>query len=139
MSEVEIPNPVVPCDGCEKDLNTLNPYLKVTVKAQREVLISNEVASDDPNEVGNAEIYLGTKSGRGVLKKFHDFDCAGKWFGARKGLKAKLEFHHEDEVYVPEDNRSPEELVEAGELPKEILALHKATAAAEDKAKGGSE
>jgi len=137
MSEVEIPNPVVTCDGCEKDLNTLNPYLKVTVKAQREVLISNEVSSDDPNEVGFAEIYLGTKSGRGVLKKFHNFDCARKWFDARKGLEAKLEFHHEDEIYVPEDNRTPEELVEAGELPKEILSLHKALATAE--AKGGSE
>ena len=139
MTELEIPNPVVSCDGCEKDLNTLNPYLKVTVKAQREVLISNEVPSDDPNEVGTGEIYLGTKSGRGVLKKFHDFDCAVKWFSARKGLKAKLEYHHEDEIYVPEDNRSPEELVEAGELPKEMLTLHKALARAEEKNQGGSE
>jgi hypothetical protein len=139
MGAVEIPNPVVACDGCEKDLNTLNPYLMVTVKAQREVLVSNEVSSDDPNEVGNAEIFLGTKSGRGVLKKFHDFDCARKWFDARKGLAAKLEYHHEDEVYVPEDNRSPEELVEDGELPKEFLTLQKALATAEDKAKGGSE
>ena len=135
--EVEIPNPVVACDGCEKDLNTLNPYLQVGVKAQRQVLVSNELPSDDLNEVGSAEIYLGTKSGRGVLKKFHDFDCALKWFGDRKGLKAKLEVHHEDEVYVPEDNRSPEELVKDGELPKEMLALHKALATAE--AKGGSE
>lgn len=129
---VEIPNPTVACDGCGDDLNTLNPHLKVAVKAQREVLVANELPSDDPNEVGYAEIYLGTKAGRGVIKRFHDFDCALEWFGKRKGKKAKLEYHHEDEVYVPEDNRSPEELVKAGLLPKEILALHKAQATADE-------
>lgn len=104
MSQTEMPTTVVECSGCEKELNVLMPYLGVQVKAKREVIIAEEVASADPNEVPDNTIYMGTKSGRGVVLQFHDFDCLGKWVAARKGKKAKLEFHKEDEIYVPEDN-----------------------------------
>ena len=134
--ELGIPNPIVTCAGCENDLNTLNPHLTVAVKPVRKVLVANELPSDDPNEVGDGEIFLGKKSGRGVQLAFCNFECGRKWFSARKELKAKLEFHAEDEIYEPADNRSPEELVEAGELPKEILALHEAMAAEATTQKG---
>lgn len=124
----EIPATVVECDGCEKELNLLSPYLAVSVKPKFEVLLSEDEPTDNPTEVPTQRFYLGSKSGRGPAKgilKFHDFRCAGKWFAERKDLAPKLEYHAEDEVYVPEDNRTPEELVKAGELPKEFLAFHK--------------
>jgi hypothetical protein len=124
----EIPATVVKCAGCDEDLNVLNPYLQVQVKAQREILVAEDVpASGDPNVVPEPNLYLGVKSGRGVILRLHDFDCLGRWQKARKGLPAKLEFHKEEgDPYVPEDNRTPEELVAAGELPKEFLAYHEA-------------
>ena len=119
----KLPETAIACDGCEEDLNILAPYLFVTVKAQREALIMSESESADPNEVPSSEVLLGTKSGRGVMLRFHRFDCLAAWVAERKGLKAKIEFHSEDEIYVPADNRSPEELVEDGDAPQELLAL----------------
>lgn len=110
MATTEIPVTVIKCAGCEQDLNILMPYLAVGVKAKREVLISEEVPSEDPNEVPDNTVYLGTKSGRGVIRNFHNFDCLGLWVGEREGLEAKLEFHSEDEIYVPEDNPDDDEL-----------------------------
>jgi hypothetical protein len=113
MATTEIPVTVIECDGCGKDLNLLMPYLAVQVRAKREVLISEEIPSADPNEVADNVVYLGTKSGRGVLRSFHNFDCLGLWVGEREGLPAKLEFHAEEgENYVPEDNPTEEELAE---------------------------
>jgi hypothetical protein len=114
----EIPNTIAECDGCGKELNLLSPYLSMSLKAQRQVLVVEEVESENPDEIAEPNIYLGSKKGRGVIRIFHDFDCAIKWMNKRKGLKAKLEVHKEDEIYVPEDNRSPEELVEAGEMTR---------------------
>lgn len=135
---VELPTTLVDCDGCGKELNVLNPYLYVMLKAQREVLISNPQGSpseSDLNAVAEPELYLGTRSGRGRMMRFHDFDCIDKYVNGKKGKRAKLEFHKEDgDPFVPDDNRSPEELVESGDLPKEFLAFHKA--ASKD---GGSE
>jgi hypothetical protein len=112
----KLPETVIECDGCEEDLNILAPYLFVTVKAQREALIMDESASADPNEVPTAEVLLGTKSGRGVMLRFHRFDCLAAWVAERKGLEAKIEYHSEDEIYEPADNRSPEELVKDGDM-----------------------
>jgi hypothetical protein len=110
---VEIPNTTVECDGCGEELNLLAPHLAVQVKPKRKVLLLNELPDDDPNAVPEEEILVGEKSGRGVLLTLHDFDCLSKWTAKRKGKPAKLEFHVETEVYVPADNRSPEELAEA--------------------------
>jgi hypothetical protein len=104
MAPTEMPVTVIKCAGCESDLNVLMPYLAVSVKAKREVLISEEIPSEDPNEVADNALYLGTKSGRGVIRNFHNFDCLGLWVEEREGLDAKLEYHSEDEIYVPEDN-----------------------------------
>jgi hypothetical protein len=126
---IEIPETVEICDGCGDEINLLNPYLKSKVNAERQVLISEDTPStgENLNDVPDPKLYMGAKVGRGVVLLFHDFNCFDKWVNARKGLKAKLEFHAEEgEPYVPEDNRTPEELVKAGELPKEILALQKA-------------
>lgn len=122
----EIPDTAVECDGCGETLSLLVPYLAVQVKAQRNVLLSTETQSEDPNEVGDVVISLGTKSGKGAIKRFHNFDCMESYASDRSGQEAKLEFHEEDEIYVPEDNRTPEELVEAGELDPAFLSLHKA-------------
>ena len=106
----EMPVTVVKCAGCEKDLNVLVPYLSVIVRPKRDVIVSEEVTSADPNEVAEGNIYLGTKSGRAVLRSFHNFACLATWVDKRKTLKAKLEFHHEDKIYVPEDNPDDEEI-----------------------------
>jgi len=121
----ELPETVVGCDSpdCDEGLNVLGNFLAVTVKPKRQVLVQQVEESDDPNVVPEDTILLGTKSGRGVALRFHDFDCFGKWVAARKGMSPVLEFHHEDEIYEPEDNRSPEELVEDGDAPKELLAF----------------
>jgi hypothetical protein len=105
-----MPVTVIKCAGCGSDLNVLMPYLAVAVKAKREVLISEEVPSADPNEVADNTVYLATKSGRGVIRQFHNFDCLLLWVEEREGLDAKLEFHIEDEIYVPEDNPDDDEL-----------------------------
>lgn len=116
----ELPDTVLEgCDApdCEDDFNLLSPFLFVTVKAKRNVLlIQTEEPGEDPNEVPEDEVLLGTKSGRGVMLRFHNFDCFRAWVTKREGLSAKLEYHREDDIYVPEDNRSPEELVEDGEM-----------------------
>jgi len=110
MAQTEMPVTVIKCAGCGENLNVLMPYLAVSVKAKREVLISEEVPSEDPNEVADNTVYLGTKSGRGVIRQFHNFDCLGLWCDEREGLEAKLEYHSEDEIYVPEDNPDDDEL-----------------------------
>ena len=120
---MEIPDTVVSCDGCEKELNLLGKFLVVQVKPQRQVLVMEDVESADPDEIPEPNIYLGSKKGRGVILRFHDFDCAGMWFSERSGLQPKLEAHKEDEIYVPEDNRSPEELVLDGEMSAAHAAL----------------
>jgi hypothetical protein len=121
----EIPETIVACDGCGDELNVLAPYLKVMLKPERAVLVSEELPSDDPeNQPGDLRLNLGTRSGRGVMLRLHDFQCLIKWADERKGLSPKIEFHREDEIYVPADNRSPEELVKAGDLPKEMLAVY---------------
>lgn len=112
----EIPNTQVECAGCDVALNVLAPHLSMKLRAQREVLVVEEIASEDPNEVGDPDIYLGSKVGRGVVKQFHDFDCMATWVKERKGLPAKLEFHREDEIYVPADNPDDEELARRAEL-----------------------
>lgn len=106
----EMPVTVVECAGCGKDLNVLTTYLAVKVSPRRDVIVSEEVASADPNEVADNTVYLGTKAGRAVLRNFHDFACLATWVDSRKKLKAKLEFHKEKEVYVPEDNPDDEEI-----------------------------
>lgn len=106
----EMPVTVEACSGCEKDLNLLVPYLQVGVSPQRGVIVTEEVASADPNEVSENNVYLGTKRGRSVLMRFHNFACLDKWVNSRKGLDPKLEFHREDEIYVPEDNPDDAEL-----------------------------
>ena len=107
---IEIPNTQVECAGCDEALNVLAPHLHMKLRAQREALIVEEIASEDPNEVGDPDIYLGGKVGRGVVRVFHDFDCMMAWVKEREGLPAKLEFHSEDEIYVPEDNPDDEEI-----------------------------
>lgn len=120
---MDIPNTVVDCGGCGESLNLISPYLKVQVRAERQALVANAgVVNGDPFG-GDENVMLGTKSGRGVIRKFHDFDCLAKWVAERKGKTPKLEAHVEDEIYEPEDNRSPEELVKAGELDKAYLSL----------------
>lgn len=116
-----LPETVVKCYGCGKDLNILNPYLQVAIKAQREVLVT-ENTNEDLNAESGTVVYLGVKSGRGALKRFHDFACLEQYASKKNGAKAKIELHHEDEVYVPEDNRSPEQLVKDGEMTNKQLA-----------------
>lgn len=108
---MEIPQTVFECGGCEKDLNVLDPYLNVQIKAQREVIVTDDPA-DTEGEISEPGLYLGTKSGRGRIVKFHGFDCLFKYARERKDYEVKIEPHLEDEIFVPEDNRSPEELAE---------------------------
>jgi len=116
-----IPNPIVECAGCSEDLSLLVPHLKVMVKAEQQVLLTSDAPTTGEGEIAAQQITLGTRSGRGRIMQFHDFDCLGQYAEDRAGAKAKLEAHAEDEIYEPEDNRSPEELVEAGELPGAYL------------------
>lgn len=104
-----LPGTTAACGGCEEPINVLNPYLKVIIKAERQVLLASQ--SDDPN--APIESTLGTRRGRGRIVLFHGFDCICDYAEAREGQKAKIEFHEETEIYVPADNRSPEELAEA--------------------------
>jgi hypothetical protein len=124
MSVPEIPNPVVTCAGCGDELSLLVPHLKLTIKAEMQVLVVN----DSAEEFSTPSYSLGTKSGRGRLFHVHNFDCLGQYAQERAGQEPKLEIYTEDEIYVPEDNRSPEELVAAGELPAEILHYQAARA-----------
>jgi hypothetical protein len=124
----EIPNTVEECGGCEEDLNLLNPHLVMQIKATRKVLVVEEEVSADPNVVGDGLIYLGDKSGRGRIVRFHDFGCIRKYANERKDNDTVIETYHQDEVYVPFDNRDPEELVKDGELPEEMLAVFAASA-----------
>lgn len=125
MAQTEMPVTVIECAGCENDLNVLMPYLAVQVRAKREVVVSEEVPSEDLNAMADNIVYLGTKSGRGVLRNFHNFDCLKTWVDKREGLPAKLEVHREDEIYVPEDNPDDKELA------RRARAAEKAAAAAE--------
>jgi hypothetical protein len=125
-----IPNVDAQCDGpdCDKTLSLLEEHLVVQVKPLVHVLLSHTEPATGDQVIPKTTLSLGKMSGRGVIKLFHNFACAESWFTARNKLKPKLEPHYEKEIYVPEDNRSPEELVEAGELPQEALALHAAWA-----------
>jgi hypothetical protein len=123
----DIPQTIVECDSpeCEEELNVLSTHLTVVVKPKREVLIVEDIPTDDPEEVPESRVYLGTCSGRAPAKgilRFHNFKCAMQWFQAREDLKPRLQLHKEDDIYVPEDNRTPEELVEAGEMSEATLA-----------------
>lgn len=107
----EMPVTVVTCDGCEKDLNVLSNHLAVQVTPKRDVLVSDEVASADPNEVSENVVYLGTKRGSAALLRFHDYACLDKWVNPKKGEEVKLEFHSEPgDPYVPDDNPDDDEI-----------------------------
>jgi hypothetical protein len=123
-----VPNPIVECAGCGEELSELRPYLKIMVKAEMKVMLSQPTDTTEEGEIPGTEIYLGTKSGRGRIFSVHNFDCLVKYAEARAGKEPKLLVHTEEEIYVPEDNRSPEELVDAGELPPEFLSLQTAMA-----------
>jgi hypothetical protein len=131
----QLPKTTDECGGCDEELNLLHPHLVVQIKAARRVLVVEEEVSEDPNVVPDASIYLGDKSGRGRIIRFHDFKCMNRYTTARKDHKAVIMVHAEEgEPYEPEDNRSPEQLVKDGVLAKEMLAVH---AAAADVAEGG--
>lgn len=118
-----LPETVVDCDGCGKEMNLLSPHLNMQLKPKQGALLLSETAAEE-GEIPLQVVSLGTRSGRGVLKRFHNFDCMGEWVSEREGLEPKLEYNVGDgEAYVPEDNRSPEELVEAGEMSDEMLAV----------------
>lgn len=125
----DIPVTVAECANpkCKDPLNLLGNHLKVMVKPQRNVLVTEDVPASNGDDMPDAKLHLGIRMGRGVLLTFHNFACAAEWFVARKSLVPKLQYHHEEgDMYVPEDNRSPEELVKAGDLPKEMLAVYAA-------------
>lgn len=129
MSNV-IPVTVVECGGCDEELNLLAPHLSVQIKAERSVLVAD--ASADPfGDPSVPTVNLGTQSGRGRLVNFHNFACVRDYGDERASKEVKLEPHTEDEVYVPEDNRTPEELVAAGDLPEAMLAVYDAANAEE--------
>lgn len=123
----DIPNPIVTCAGCGEELSLLQPHLKLLIKAEMQVLVSTERPGEE-GEFTTFDYSLGTKSGRGRIFQVHDFGCLAQYAQERAELSVKLEVHAEDEIYEPEDNRSPEELVEAGELPSEILHYQDALA-----------
>lgn len=110
---MEIPNTTVSCDGCGDDLNLLAKHLVVTVKPQRQVLVLEDMSAADPDEAAEQNISLGFRKGRGVAKRFHDFSCATKWFRERKDWEPKIELVVEDEIFVPEENRTVEEIAAA--------------------------
>lgn len=122
----EIPNPVETCAGCGDELSRLQPHLKMTLKAEMAVLLATPIAPSEEGEITGNAVSLGSKSGRGRIAYLHNFDCLIAYAQEREGKEPKLEAHAEDEIYEPEDNRSPEELVEAGELPDEILQFQAA-------------
>ena len=96
------------------------------IKAERQVLVTHEQATNEFEERDEGEypdVSLGTKAGRGRMVKFHDFKCIRKYGSKREANTVKLMPHEEDEIYVPADNRSPEELVKAGEMDKSMLAV----------------
>jgi hypothetical protein len=129
----ELPPTTVECDapGCKDELHLLAPHLTVAVKPKQKRLVVEEVPPENPNEIAVDNMYLGNRSGRGPKKGvllFHDFKCAAKWFEARKDKTVKLEVHEEDEIYEPEDNRTPEQLVKAGEMPDAWLKAQRALA-----------
>lgn len=128
----DVPNPVVECAGCGENLSQLAPHLKVAVKAEVKVLLTQPIETDDPEEITGNQIILGSKSGRGRIFFVHDFDCLAQYAQEREGQTAKVQHHTEDEIYVPEDNRSPEELVEAGELPGAYLDYQSALGGGEE-------
>lgn len=119
-----LPETVVRCGGCGKELNLLRPHLTVQIKAERQTLVASSV--DPFSEGDQPSVVLGTQSGRGRIVKFHDFGCIMLYAEERDGQIVKLEPHKEASIYEPEDNRSPEELVDAGELPEEMLAVYAA-------------
>lgn len=132
MGTPEIPQYTEECAGCQEGLNLLVPYLHVQLKPKQNALLLTE--SQGEGGLLEQSVTLGTRSGRGVMLKFHDFDCVGKWVAKRKGRKPLLEPHVEDEIYVPEDNRSPEELVkdkEPGWTKERLTAMNALTADAE--------
>lgn len=118
----EMPVTVVTCDGCEKELNVLANHLAVQVTPKRDVLVSDEVSSADPNEVSENVVYLGTKRGAADLLRVHDFACLDKWVNSRKGNDVKLSFHSEDEIYVPEDNPDDAELAKRARAAERAAA-----------------
>ena len=121
MSSV-LPETVTECGGCDEELNLLSPHLSVQIKAERNVLVADAGSPFDATQDTPA-VSLGTQSGRGRLVNFHNFDCVRAYGEARKDKAVSLEPHVEDEVYVPADNREPEELVKDGEMQAEMLAV----------------
>lgn len=126
---IELPEVEAACDapGCKDKIDLLSPHLTVQVRPVQQVLLSETIPASGDRLMPEIKVSSGKQMGRAALKLFHDFDCAMAWFSKREGKSAVLEPHHEEgDMYVPEDNRSPEDLVKDGELPPEVLALHAA-------------
>ncbi len=102
----EIPQTTAVCDETGEEFSLLNPHLEVSVRVVKQVVqvdplhqpSDDDEADPDDMEGSDPEIYLATKAGRGVLKRFKDWPAFHAWVEARKGYTSKLQFHHEDET-----------------------------------------
>ena len=119
----EMPQTTAVCDETGEEFSLLNPHLEVSVRVVKQVVQvdplgvtpeADEDADPDDMEAGDPEIYLATRAGRGVTKRFKDWPAFNAWVEHRQDYEPKLQFHHEPE-FVPVEGNATDEDDEDGE------------------------
>jgi hypothetical protein len=138
----DFPEVTVACDApnCDKELSLLEPHLQVQLRPVVQVLQTEVKPATEGQPMPEHTLYAGTQFGRGVMKRFHDFNCAISWLYKYRDKEPILEPHAEEgDMYVPEDNRLPEELVAAGEMEDPVAEMHATLAQSDAEAKAAAE
>lgn len=105
MSEIPVTTAV--CDGSGEEFSLLTPHLEVSLRpVVQRVSVETIEAEDEEDALAMPEqrVYLSTLAGRGVTKKFKDFDALNSWAQKYEGKTAKLEVNVEPEVEADETN-----------------------------------
>jgi len=115
------------CAGCGKQLKLLESHLKITVKAERQVVVEQPLseyeaivsgeertaedilAAADLDEEEEIVTYLGTRSGAGDLVRVHNGDCAQEFFAKKyKDEKPRIKLFRPDDDHYETVGRSAE-------------------------------
>ena len=101
MTEISGLETSAKCDGCKDEINLLKTHLVVTSKPQKNsfVMATVEHRTDDDSVEEDVEqpVTLGTRSGVGLQLRFHNNECAAKYFDGKKSRAIKLTLNRDDE------------------------------------------
>jgi hypothetical protein len=96
------------CAGCTDEIDLFKNHLVITVKTQKQALVTPPPTQREDTTKVEAEEetapYLGTRSGEGEILLFHAYGCAADYFEKKRDKTVKLNYNQDDtDPYNPEE------------------------------------